>query len=194
MQRSEQQQFLLDTTVEQLVKDTLREVALVHNLRQKICKLKLEGAELAQYGPAKQLDKQGIDTYAEDSVEQGEFYKMDPTGRRTGNGVIPFCKPLSESSHLCVLCRRPCNAWCTNWKRGKLDTLASLRVPPSGFAHERRGLTCACAECHLRRRHLRNNDVECAACSSQQAQVLLRTLDEAEDLATHVRHRRRLRN
>jgi hypothetical protein len=27
----------------------------------------------------------------------------------------------------------------------------------------------------------------CAACNPQQAQVLMRTLDEAEDLATHVR-------
>jgi cilia- and flagella-associated protein 298 len=78
---------LFETTVEQLVKDTLQDVASIHNLRQKIAKLKLEGSELAQYGPAKQPDKQGIDTYADDAVEQGEHYKMDPTGRRCGNGA-----------------------------------------------------------------------------------------------------------
>ena len=87
MQRSEQQQFLFDTTVEQLVKDTLNEVACIHNLRQRITKLKLEGTELAQYGPAKKPDQQGIDTYADDATEKGEHYKMDPTGRRTGNGA-----------------------------------------------------------------------------------------------------------
>ena len=86
MQRSEQQQFLFDTTVEQTVKDTLNDVVTIHNLRQQIAKLKLEGGELAQYGFAKQPEKQGIDTYAEENVEKGEFYKMDPTGRRTGNG------------------------------------------------------------------------------------------------------------
>jgi hypothetical protein len=86
-QRSEQQQFLFDTTVEATVKEVLASVVSIHNLRQTVTKLKLEGNELANYGPAKHPDKQGIDTYEENAPPKGEFYKMDPTGRRTGNGV-----------------------------------------------------------------------------------------------------------
>ena len=87
VQRSQQQQFLYDASVEDMVKDVQAEIVLIHNLRQKIAKLKVEGAELAQYGASKQPDQQGIDTYADGGVEQGEHYKMDPTGRRTGNGA-----------------------------------------------------------------------------------------------------------
>ena len=53
-------------------------------------RLKLEGEELAKYGVAKRPDKQSIDTYSElvgmEPVAKEEFYNMDPTGRRTGNG------------------------------------------------------------------------------------------------------------
>jgi cilia- and flagella-associated protein 298 len=86
MQRAQLQQFLYECTVEALVKDVLEDTVNIHNLRQKIAKLHIEGKELAQYGRSKHPEKQGIDTYAEENVEKGEFYKMDPTGRRTGNG------------------------------------------------------------------------------------------------------------
>ncbi len=85
-QRSEAEQFLFETTVEATVKDTARDLAEVHNLRAKIQMLKMEGEELAKYGPAKPLDKQGIDEYSEVPVDKGPHYTMDPTGRRTGNG------------------------------------------------------------------------------------------------------------
>lgn len=65
----------------------MTDVATIHNLRQTVAKVKVEGTELAKYGPAKQPDKQGIDTYDENSVTKGKFYLMDPTGRRTGNGA-----------------------------------------------------------------------------------------------------------
>jgi hypothetical protein len=86
VQRSHLQQFLYETTVEDLIKDVLEDVVSIHNLRQKIAKLHVEGKELAQYGLSKHPDKQGIDTYAEDAIEKGEYYNMDPTGRRCGNG------------------------------------------------------------------------------------------------------------
>eukprot|EP00892_Ulva_mutabilis_P009617 jgi/Ulvmu1/7027/UM033_0086.1 len=89
VKRSEQQQFLFQCSATQLVRDIVADVATIHNLRQTVTKLKLEGAELAQYGPAKQPDKQGIDTYDENAIEKGEFYQMDPTGRRTGNACNP---------------------------------------------------------------------------------------------------------
>lgn len=89
MKRSEQEQFLFETTVEAGVKDTVRSLARVNNLRQRLMRLKLEGEELAKYGPAKHPDKQGIDEYQEEEVKKGEFYTQDPTGRRTGNACSP---------------------------------------------------------------------------------------------------------
>lgn len=89
MKRSDAEQFLFETTVEAPVKDTLLELVNIHNLQHKIQRLKLEGGELAKYGPAKHPDKQGIDTYSEGDVEKGPHYNMDPTGRRTGNACSP---------------------------------------------------------------------------------------------------------
>jgi hypothetical protein len=74
------------------VKDAVRELVQVHNLRHRIHRLKLEGEELAKYGPAKHPDRQGIDQYSEEPVEKGPHYNMDPTGRRTGNGA---CAPAA---------------------------------------------------------------------------------------------------
>lgn len=91
-QRSEQQQFLFETTVQATVKEVLASAVTIHNLRQTVTKLKLEGVELAKYGPAKHPDKQGIDTYDENAPQKGEFYTMDPTGRRTGNGKAGSCE------------------------------------------------------------------------------------------------------
>lgn len=56
-------------------------------LNMYICRLKLEGEELAKYGAAKPLDQQGIDKYAETPVQKGANYCEDPTGRRTGHGM-----------------------------------------------------------------------------------------------------------
>lgn len=51
-----------------------------------LCRLKLEGEELARHGPAKALDQQGIDKYADTPVQKGANYCEDPTGRRSGQG------------------------------------------------------------------------------------------------------------
>jgi hypothetical protein len=91
LQRSEQEQFLFETTVEASVKETVVALAEVHNLRAKIAVLKMEGEELAKHGPAKHPDKQGLDEYAEGPVEKGPHYTADPTGRRTGNGRSLSC-------------------------------------------------------------------------------------------------------
>lgn len=58
MKKSDTECFLFETTVEASVKDTVREVTRIHNLRMRIHRLKLEGEELAKYGPAKLPDKQ----------------------------------------------------------------------------------------------------------------------------------------
>ena len=86
-QNSDQDQFLFEVPAQTEVKEVVRALAQLHNLRHKITRLKLEGGELAKYGPSKQPDQQGIDTYAEGSVERGPFYNMDPTGRRNGQGA-----------------------------------------------------------------------------------------------------------
>lgn len=98
-QRSEQEQFLFETTVEATVKDTVVLLAEVHNLRAKIAVMKIEAEELAKYGPAKPLDKQGIDEYSEAPVDKGPHYTMDPTGRRTGNGVCPMRMREHSAQH-----------------------------------------------------------------------------------------------
>ena len=71
-------------------------VSRLRNLR-----LKLEGEELAKYGPAKPIDQQGIDQYADQAVLRGANYQQDPTGRRTGQGKL-WSALLSQSTHICV--------------------------------------------------------------------------------------------
>lgn len=58
LQRTDQEQFLFETTVEASVRETVAAIAEIHNLRAKIAVLKVEGEELAKYGPAKPMDKQ----------------------------------------------------------------------------------------------------------------------------------------
>ena len=87
LQNSEQDQFLLEVPAHTAVAEAVRQVAEVHNLRHRITRLKLEGGELAKYGPAKHPDQQGIDAYADaPAAQQQPHYNMDPTGRRTGQG------------------------------------------------------------------------------------------------------------
>lgn len=89
-QNSEQDQFLFETPGSQPAGAAARDLAELHNLRHRIARLKLEGGELAQYGPAKAPDAQGIDSCQEGAGgsgrERGPHYCMDPTGRRSGEG------------------------------------------------------------------------------------------------------------
>lgn len=89
VKKSDEEQFFYEVPVAIPVPEATQQLVAIHNLRMRIKRLKLEGGELAQYGPAKRPDQQGIDEYAEQPVEQGEFYKADPTGRRTGNAANP---------------------------------------------------------------------------------------------------------
>jgi len=87
MKRSDDQQFLFETTVEAGVTETVKEMVEVHNLRLRIQRLKMEGEELAEYGPAREPSKVGVDEAL--SGDQGAHFKADPTGRRTGHAPIP---------------------------------------------------------------------------------------------------------
>lgn len=104
MQNSAEDQFLFQTSVQAPVADTISQLACIHNLRHRITRLKLEGEELAKYGPAKHPEKQGIDQYSDQAVEKGEFYCMDPTGRRTGNGKLDFFDMQSPSATALLWC------------------------------------------------------------------------------------------
>ncbi|KAK9823695.1 hypothetical protein WJX72_004678 [[Myrmecia] bisecta] len=88
VKQSEDSQFLCELTVNTPVPDAIKELVAINNLRHRLHRLKLEGEELAKYGPAKPLEEQGIDEYQE-NVVKGEHYLMDPTGRRTGNACAP---------------------------------------------------------------------------------------------------------
>lgn len=106
MQKTDDQQFLYEIPVATGVIEATKQLVDLQNLRSRIhrytpyrarstftclkhlfCRLKLEGEELAKYGPSKPLDQQGIDKYAEGPVQKGPNYNEDPTGRRTGQGV-----------------------------------------------------------------------------------------------------------
>ena len=89
-QRSDDQQFLYETTVEAKVTDVINEMVEIHNLRLRIQRLNLEGGERAQFGPAREPSKVGIDEYKVSERERSPYFKEDPTGRRTGNGTHIF--------------------------------------------------------------------------------------------------------
>ena len=58
--KGEEHSFLYETTVEIAVKDLIKELVEVHNLRLRLQRLKSEGDDLASHGPCKPLDKQGL--------------------------------------------------------------------------------------------------------------------------------------
>jgi len=89
MKRSDDQQFLYETTVEAKVNDVIKEMCEIHNLRLRVHRLFLEGGELAEFGPAREPSKVGIDDYKVKDSEKSAWFKEDPTGRRTGNAPMP---------------------------------------------------------------------------------------------------------
>ena len=53
--KGEEHSFLYETTVEINVKDLIKELVEVHNLRLRLQRLKSEGDDLASHGPCKPL-------------------------------------------------------------------------------------------------------------------------------------------
>lgn len=151
--------------MEASVRDTIRELAIVNNLRQRITRLKLEGEELAKYGPAKQPDKQGIDQYSEEPIDKGTHYLQDPTGRRTGNGVF-HGRPVhfDDSRTDRALHYAP------------MHCMACMSSGPGNLAESEAQIPYILYRLPI-----------CAACSPDVAKVLLKTLEEAAALASKVR-------
>jgi len=92
--KGEEHSFLYETTVEIAVKDLIKELVEVHNLRLRLQRLKSEGDDLASHGPCKPLDKQGLDEDIQaeaDGIElppRGPTYCKDPIGKRTGDAPV----------------------------------------------------------------------------------------------------------
>lgn len=92
--KTDDHQFLYETTVTIPVSQLIKELVEVHNLRLRIQRLKVEGDDLALYGPAKPPDKQGLDEDIQaeaDGIEmppRGPTYCKDPNGKRDGNAPV----------------------------------------------------------------------------------------------------------
>ncbi len=71
----------------------VRDIVKIWNNRLRLAQLAGAIRELGQHGPMKKPDKAGIDNIQEkyngEVIERNEFYKEDPSGNRTGNGVGP---------------------------------------------------------------------------------------------------------
>ena len=109
--KSDDHQFLYETTTSTPVSTVVRELVEIHNLRLRIQRLKVEGDELAQHGPARHPDKQGLDEDLQadaDGVlapERGPTFCKDPNGKRDGNAPVAqvatmLRKALDDAAHV----------------------------------------------------------------------------------------------
>lgn len=100
VKRSDKESFLFDVPAATEVEVVVRELCKVQNLRLKINRLASAAEGLAQHGPMKLPEQQGLDDEtplledydvkdgslaARPKPERGANYREDPTQRRTGN-------------------------------------------------------------------------------------------------------------
>jgi hypothetical protein len=93
IKNSEEDTFLFETTTQAKVDDLIRGLVEIWNMRKRVGRLVASARRLAEFGPAKPPDKQGIDDVIEAAgdatIKKGPFYKCDPLGQRTGNACDP---------------------------------------------------------------------------------------------------------
>jgi len=97
VKRSEQDQFLVETTCEEENSALLARLVRIHTLRLKIEGLSAALEELAKHGPAKPEVQKGIDSIQDQAKvseggiapERGPNYCEDPCGNRTGEAPSP---------------------------------------------------------------------------------------------------------
>mmetsp|Transcript_4026 Transcript_4026/g.8648 ORF Transcript_4026/g.8648 Transcript_4026/m.8648 type:complete len:284 (+) Transcript_4026:372-1223(+) len=97
VKKSEQDQFLYETTCAMKNDDLLRELVKLSTMRLKIEGLSGALKELAKYGPAKPESAKGIDEIQDQAnaaegaslPNRGQHYNADPTGNRTGEAPSP---------------------------------------------------------------------------------------------------------
>ena len=104
VKRSEKESFLYETPCATDVDVVLRELVIIHNLRQKVNRLTEQAEQLALHGPMKPPEQQGLDdetplvddydvttgtSKPRAPVQRNEHYNPDPTERRNGNAPSP---------------------------------------------------------------------------------------------------------
>lgn len=96
IKRSDNDQFMIETTCDRSVDDVISELVQVWNLRLRIAQLVGALPQLADHGVMKEPERQGIDEIQEQfeglHIEKNEFYLPDPQGVRCGNGISPQLK------------------------------------------------------------------------------------------------------
>ena len=104
VKRSEKESFLYETPAITDVDVVLRDLVIIHNLRQKVNRLSEAAEKLAAHGPMKPPEQQGLDdetqlledydvstgtNKARAAPQRNEHYNPDGTERRTGNAPSP---------------------------------------------------------------------------------------------------------
>jgi len=104
VKRSDKESFLYEVPTQTDVDVVLRDLVIIHNLRQKVNRLAESAEKLSQHGPMKPPEAQGLDdetpllddydvkdgtTKARSNPQRNEHYNPDPTERRTGNAPSP---------------------------------------------------------------------------------------------------------
>ena len=104
VKRSDKESFLYEAPAVSEVDVVLRQVIVIHNLRQKVNRLAEAAQQLAAHGPMKPPEAQGLDdetpllddydvkdgvTKPRAAPQRNEHYNQDGTERRTGNAPSP---------------------------------------------------------------------------------------------------------
>ena len=91
IKKADNDQWLYETTCQTKNNDLLAELVWIHNCRIRIKQLIGACGDLANYGPMKPLDKQGIDHIHEEyeklTIDKNEYYQADPQVRK-GNREV----------------------------------------------------------------------------------------------------------
>lgn len=101
IKNNEHDTFLYETSSTRTGDEVAREIVRIWNLRLRLAQLCGALRDLAMYGPMKHPDKAGIDEIQEEhnglKIEKNEYYAMDPSGIRNGNGIGPQLSATFET-------------------------------------------------------------------------------------------------
>jgi len=93
IKKTDKDQFLFETSCSETNDNLIEQLVTISNYRVRLRCLASALRQLAEFGPMKPVEEQGLDEIKEEhegvAIEKGEFYKPDPTGLRVGNGIGP---------------------------------------------------------------------------------------------------------
>ena len=100
VKKGDKDSFLYETTCATSNDTLIRELVEIWNMRLRLIQLAGGIREMGEYGVMKKPDLAGLDEIKEQAGEvvvKEQFYKADPTGARTGNGVGPqLCETIER--------------------------------------------------------------------------------------------------